>query len=93
MLALCLAAMPVVWTGTGRNGVQLKLNRDQRGLVVQEGSGRKASKTRLKAAPHERVAVMESLLGGAPPAELGALLNETGLATSSSAQAPLLPVR
>ena len=77
MLVLLVAVMPVVWTGETRGGLQCKLNRDDRGLVVQVGAGRKATKTRLKALLVERVKFMEELLGGALPADLNVLFCDT----------------
>ena len=76
MLVLLVAVMPVVWTGETRGGVQCKLNRDARGLVVQVGAGRKAEKTRLKALLTARVTLMEEVLGGALPTDLHAILGE-----------------
>ena len=82
MLALCLLAMPNVWTGTTLDGVQCKLNADGPGLVAYVGRGGKKTPTRVanrSSGLSECVAAMERVLDRSPtpgplPSDLYALL-------------------
>ena len=82
MLALCLVAMPNVWTGTTLDGVQCKLNSDGPGLVAYVGRGGKKTPTRVanrSSGLSECVAAMERVLDRSPtpgplPSDLYALL-------------------
>ena len=83
MLALCLVAMPNVWTGTTRDGVhQCKLNLGDRGLLAYVGKGGKKTTERVASQSTslpECVAAMERVLDRSPtpgplPSDLYALL-------------------
>ena len=83
LLALCLVAMPNVWTGTTHDGVhQCKLNLGDRGLLAYVGKGGKKTTERVASQSTslpECVAAMERVLDRSQhpvplPADLYAVL-------------------
>ena len=83
LLALCLVAMPNVWTGTTHDGVhQCKLNLGDRGLLAYVGKGGKKTTERVASQSTSLpkcVAVMERVLDRSQhpvplPADLYAVL-------------------